>query len=132
MDGISSRSTVVKGFSAQLLDVITHRYNLKSLCGDISNVLITSPCQEKVYTVAGPEFGDQQDSIVIIEKALYGLKSSSRAFRNYFADHLRSAGFQPTWYDRDVWIRKRESSDGYDYICTHVDDFKIIAKDLDR
>ena len=87
---------------------------------------------EKFYAVAGPAFGDQQDSIIIIENALYGLKSSSRAFRNYFADHLRSAEFQPTRYDCDVWIRKRESGDGYDYIYTHVDDFKIIAKDPDR
>ena len=105
MDGISSRSTVVKGISVRLLDLIAHRYNLKSLCGDIGNAFITAPCLEKVYAVAGPEFGDQQDSIVMIEKILYGLKSSSRAFRNYFADHLRSAGFQPTRYDRDVWIR---------------------------
>ena len=24
------------------------------------------------------------------------------------------------------------SSDGYDYICTHVDDFKIVARDPER
>ena len=29
-------------------------------------------------------------------------------------------------------MRKREEEDGYDYICTHVDDFKIVARDPER
>jgi hypothetical protein len=29
-------------------------------------------------------------------------------------------------------MRKREEEDGYDYICTHVDDFKIVARDAER
>ena len=124
MDGISSRSTVVNGISVRLFDLIAHRDNFKSICGDIGNAFIIAPCLAKGYAVVGPKFGDQQDSIVIIEKSLYGLKSSSRAFRNYFADHLRYAGFQHTRYDRDVWIGKREFGDEYDYICTHVGDFK--------
>ena len=128
LDGISSRSTVVKGISVWLLDLIAHRDNLKNLCGDIGNTFITALCLGKVYADSGPGFCEQQNSIVIIDKALYDLKSCSRAFRNYFADHLRFAELQPTWYDRDVWIRKRESGDGYDYICIHVDNFKITAK----
>ena len=69
----------------------------------------------------------------MFEKALlYGLRSSSRAFRGYFADFLRGMDFIPTRYDRDVWLRKREKRDGYDYLCTHVDNFKIVAKDPQR
>jgi hypothetical protein len=42
-------------------------------------------------------------------------------------------GFSATRYDRDVWMRLQEEQDGYDYICTqHVDDFKIVARDLER
>lgn len=29
-------------------------------------------------------------------------------------------------------MRARESDDGYDYVCTHVDDFKIIARDPEK
>ena len=29
-------------------------------------------------------------------------------------------------------MRRRETEDGYDYICTHVDDFKIVARDPER
>ena len=31
-----------------------------------------------------------------------------------------------------MWIRPREEHDGYDYICNHVDDFKIVARDPER
>ena len=29
-------------------------------------------------------------------------------------------------------MKLRQSKDGYDYVCTHVDDFKIVAKDADK
>ena len=38
-------------------------------------------------------------------------------------------GFEPTRYDNDVWIKLRPDGSGYDYICTYVDDFLIVAKD---
>ena len=63
---ISTRSTVVKGVSVRLLDVIAHRDNLKMLCGDVSNAFITAPCLEKVYSRAGPEFGDRHNSIMVL------------------------------------------------------------------
>jgi hypothetical protein len=69
---------------------------------------------------------------MLFAKAIYGLRSSSRAFRATFADFLRQEGFFHTRYDRDVWMQLREMKDGYDYICTHVDDFKIVAKEPER
>ena len=130
--GISSRSTVVKGISVRLLDLIAHRDNLPILCGDIGNAFITADCLEKIYSRAGPEFEDREGSIMVFKKALYGLRSSSRAFRGHFADFLRSMGFFACRYDRDVWMREREEEDGYDYFWTHVDDFKIVARDPER
>ena len=69
---------------------------------------------------------------MVFKKAIYGLRSSSRVFRFHFADFLRSLGFYTVRYDRDVWMRDREEKDGYDYICAHVDDFKIVARDPER
>ena len=83
---------------------------------------------KKCFTRAGPEFDDKEDSILIIMKALYGLRSNCRPFCTYFADFIRTAGFVPARYDRDVWMLKIESNDCYDYICTHVDDFKNCGK----
>lgn len=128
LHGINAKSTVVKSISLRLLDIIAHRDNLKILCGDVTNAFITANCLEKVYAYCGPEFQDRQGCKVIFKKALYGLRSSGRAFRAHFADYLRSMGFFAAQYDRDVWLRLRDDNTGYDYLCTHVDDFKIVAK----
>ena len=132
LEGIHSRSTVVRGVSVRTMDIIAHSRKYETLHGDIGNAFVTAPCLEKVYSRCGPEFGELEDCIVIIVKALYGLKSSARAFRLFLADYLRNLGFFPSRCDRDVWMRMREPKDGYDYICTHVDDFKVVALDANR
>ena len=131
--GINSRSTVVKCISVRLHELIAHRDNLTNFCGDIGNAFITADCMEKIYSRAGPEFEEREGAILVFKMALYGLRSSSRAFRAHFADFLRGMGFFACRYDRDVWMRKRETDDGYyNYICSHVDDFKIVAREPQR
>ena len=41
LDGISSRSIVVKGISVRLLDILAHRKNLVTLYGNIGNAFLT-------------------------------------------------------------------------------------------
>jgi hypothetical protein len=115
--GISSRSTVLKGISIRLLDLIVHHDGLRTLCGDIGNAFITADCLEKIYSITGPEFGEQEDSVMLFAKAIYGLRLSSGAFRATFANFLWQEGFFPTQHDRDVWMQVREMKDSYDCIC---------------
>ena len=65
----------------------------------------------------------------MIERALYGLTISADRFRSMLADFIHTLDFVPFCYDRDFWRKLRDDKSGYDYICTHVDDFKIVAKD---
>jgi hypothetical protein len=102
--GLSSRSTVVKGVSVRLLDVIAHRDNLKILCGDVGNAFVNATTKERVYSRAGPEFGEKEGLIVLLVKALYGLRTSAQRWRSVFPDFFRSMGFYPSRYDRDVWL----------------------------
>jgi hypothetical protein len=122
----------VTGISIQLLDLIVHCDGLRTLCGDIGNAFITADCLEKIYSMAGPEFGEREDSVMLFAKAIYSLRSSSRTFRATFADFLWQEGFFPTRYDHDVSMQLCKMKDGYDYICTHVDDFKIVAKEPEQ
>jgi len=76
----------------------------------------------------GLEIGDQAGAIVIIQCALYGLYSSSCTFCADFAEFLCSwDSYLATCYDYDVWMQLPEEADGYEYIFTHVEDFKIVA-----
>jgi hypothetical protein len=127
--GLSTRATVVKGISVRLLDLIAESQQLKVLCGDIGNAFIQAKTNERVYTRVGNEFGEHAGKIALIVRALYGLTTSAERFHTLLADFLRTLGFTPSRFDRDVWMRLRDDETGYDYICTHVDDFKVVAKE---
>ncbi|CAJ1948049.1 unnamed protein product [Cylindrotheca closterium] len=100
------------------------RLGLTIVHGDVGNAFITANCLEEIRRARG--------AVITINKALYGLRTSSRAYRETFAAFMRTIGFQSSRYDRDVWMRLREDNEGYDYLCTHVDDFKVVAKDPQR
>ena len=81
---------------------------------------------------AGPEFGTKEGSTVIINKALYGLKTSSERWYAHFADTLRGFGFKQSRFDRDVWMRLDKENKLYEYVCTHVDDFMIVSMNPEK
>jgi hypothetical protein len=113
----------------KLLHVIAHKADLSQLCGDVSLAFVNAFTDELVYAIAGPEFGEHEGKTVIIRKALYGLCTSAERWHSHFVDTLQSLGFKQTRFDKDVWIRLNIDKDVYDYLCTHVDDFMICAKD---
>jgi hypothetical protein len=123
-------SSTVKGVSVKLLHVIAHKAGLTQLCGDVGNAFVNAFTNKKVYAVAGKEFGEALEGcIIVVRKALYGLRTSAERWYARFADSLWGIGFALTRYDKDVWIRLNKDGECYDYVCTHVDDFMIVGKD---
>jgi hypothetical protein len=53
---------------------------------DIENAYLTAPITEKVWTVLGPELGNDAGKRALIVRSLYGLKSDGEAFRNHLAE----------------------------------------------
>ncbi|KAI2504254.1 Reverse transcriptase (RNA-dependent DNA polymerase) [Fragilaria crotonensis] len=99
---------------------------------DIQNAYLTADCREKIWTVAGPEFGSEAGTIFLVKKALYGLKSAGAAFRSLLADTLHDIGYKPTKADPDVWLRPAVKANGFEYyelaLC-YVDDILCISDD---
>ena len=62
--------------------------------------------KEKLYVVAGPEFEELEGHIVVIYKALYGLKSSGLRWAQRIHDIMLDMGFSPCKADPCVWLRK--------------------------
>jgi hypothetical protein len=99
---------------------------------DIQNAYLTADCRERVYIIAGKEFGSDEKSVMIIRKALYGLKSSGAAFRAHLAQTLDAMGYKPSYADPDVWLRPAMKADGseyYEYVLCYVDDILSISHD---
>ena len=73
--------------------------------GDIGNAYLENTCNEKVVFVAGPEFGERAGHLMIIKKALYGLRTSGSSFYRLLASVLHDFAFFPSKADPDIWIR---------------------------
>ena len=97
--------------------------------GDVGNAYLEAYTTEKVCFRAGKEFRDfgLEGHMLVIEKALYGLRTSGARFHAKFADTLRALGFTPTYADPDVWIR--DAGNCYEYVVVYVDDILTALKD---
>jgi len=95
---------------------------------DIGNAYLEAETQEKVFIIAGPEFGKLEGHTLIIVKALYGLRTSGLRWHERLADCLRDMGFQLCKAEPNIWMRCNEDNI-YEYIAVYVDDIAIAAKD---
>jgi Reverse transcriptase (RNA-dependent DNA polymerase) len=89
------------------LVVLLAELNQLELWGaDVGNAYLEALTKEKVYIIAGPEFGDLEGHTLPIFKALYGLRSSSLCWHQHFADVLRATGFHQSKAESDIWMRE--------------------------
>ena len=101
---------------------------LKIIAADVGSAYIQAFTIEKVYTIAGPEWAalNMEGKILVIVKALYGLKSSGAMWHQKLADNLREMGYTPCEADYDFWIRGRD--DHYEYVAVIVDDLLVFSR----
>ena len=92
---------------------------------------------EKIYYIAGMEWGpSMKGHVVVIIRAIYGLKSSANAWRQHCATTLHDKlGFVFSYADNDVWYKANVKPNGeryYSYILIYVDDILIVSHDPSR
>ena len=61
---------------------------------DISGAYLNALCGEKVWFVAGSECSTASGKVMVVTRALYGLKSSAKAWRTFFARFLDKMGYK--------------------------------------
>ena len=82
---------------------------------------------EKRFNVnSGPEFGpDHAGHVMIIDRALHGLKSSGASWAAMIAQTMSELDYHSSSADPVVWIRQAVRTDGtedYQYCLIYVDD----------
>ena len=129
----STYSSVVSRESVRLAFLAAALNDVDILAADIQNAYLEAPTKEKVWARAGPEFGSNQGRPMKIIRALYGLKSSGKMFRDHLAQTLRhELDFTNCKADNDVWMRKATKANGhkyYEYVLCYVDDILAISHD---
>ena len=117
---VSTRSLRLTIFLAKLNDMIV-------CAADIGNGYLEATTKEKLYIVAGPEFEELQEHILVIHKALYGLESSGLRRSQRIHDIMIELNFTPCKADPCVWLREKKTK--YEYIAIYVDDLLIASDD---
>jgi hypothetical protein len=84
--------------------------------------------KRKVYITAGPEFrANLHGKNMMIDKSLYGLKTSAARFHEHLSESLLRLGFEKTKNDPDLSMV--DNSSHYEYFATYVDDILVWSKD---
>ena len=128
----STYSSVVSRDSVRLFFLLAALNDLDVLACDCQNAYINATTSERVWFRGGPEMGPDEGKVIVIVRALYGLKSSGAQWRSHMANTLRNGGFKSCPADPDVWIRAAVKPDGtkiYEYVLCYVDD--VIFQGLD-
>ena len=120
--GVVSMEAVRLGF------ILAHLNGLQVCAGDIGNAFLNRRTREKVYIIAGPEFGPAlEGKRMLVDRSLYGLKTSAARFHEHCSAKLRKMGFKPSKADPDLWIK--QLPDGtYEYVAQFVDDLIAFSK----
>jgi len=124
-------SSVVSKDSIRILLVVAALNGLDILSCDIMNAYLNAKPRERVYFIAGDEFGDDKGRIIIVVRALYGLKSSGAAFRSKLLADLREMGYRSSKSDADVYMKPRSTPSGesyWEYVLCYVDDILVISQ----
>ncbi|KAI2490441.1 Reverse transcriptase (RNA-dependent DNA polymerase) [Fragilaria crotonensis] len=108
-------SSVVSRDSVRLAFLLAALNDLDIMACDIGNAYLNAPCRERVWFVAGPEFGSRQGMVVKVVHALCGLKSSGSSWRSMFIATIWDMGFEPTIADPDVYRRAFAKPNGFKY-----------------
>jgi hypothetical protein len=121
---VVSRDSVRWGFMLAALN------GLDVLACDLENAYLNAPCKENIWFEGGIECGEDNGIVLVLVRALYGLKSAGSSWRSTLAQALRDLGFESTLADPDVWLRPAARDDGFEYyemLFVYVDDILAVS-----
>jgi hypothetical protein len=124
-------SSVVSRESVRLAYLIAALHDLELTSADISNAYLHAPCKEKIWFQAGAECGEHRGKVMIVTRALYGLKSAGASWRSMLSTYIvNEMGFVSTRVDPDVYRRKSVKPNGepyYELLLVYVDDILLVS-----
>ena len=126
-------ASVVSRETVRIALMLVALNDLKVKVGDVLDAYITAPVKEKVWTVLGPEIGQDAGRSAIIVHAMYGLKSAGAAYCAHLASFMCQMGYMSCKADPDLWLKAETRPDDnvryYAYNLCYVDDILCIHHD---
>ena len=99
-------SSMVSLWGIGILAFLAELNKLELWATDIRSAYLESYTKEKVYIVAGPEFGERRGHTLIFVRASYGIKSSGLRWHKWPSDVLLDMGLFPSKAEPEIWMRE--------------------------
>ena len=97
-------ASVVSRETVRIAFLIAAVNDLRILAGNIQNAYLNAYMIEKIYFRAGNEWKHNKGRVIIITRALYGLKSSALMWRNHLVDVIGDKlNFKSSLAGPDLW-----------------------------
>ena len=110
-------------------------HELEVEAANVLNTYVMATNHGKIWTVLGPEFGDNFGKSAIIVRASYWLKSAVASFKAHLAQYMQELGYQSCDADPNLCMkaqyRPEDKLEYYLYIVCYVDNILCIHHDSD-
>jgi len=125
--GEDAYSGVVAPEAIQLGKFAAIYNSVKVIAAEIGCAYLHAKTNEKLYTILGDDYGELSGKVLVLNKGLYGLRSSGTRLHEHLSDILRKTGFIPSMADSDLWFK--DCGTHYEYLARYVDDILVFSKD---
>ena len=98
---------------------------------DVKNAFLHGRLEDLVYSQQPPGFVDpaHPDHVCLLQRSLYGLKQTPRAWYQRFATYLRQLGFVASATDTSLFVLQEGGATAY--LLVYVDDIILTASSSD-
>ena len=100
LSSVCSSAASLRGI--RLVLFLAELNKLESWGTGAGNACLEAKTKEKVCIIADPEFRDLEGHVLLMQNALYGLRTSGLRSHEQLADCLRHAGFFPCKIEPDI------------------------------
>ena len=112
-------ASLVSTKAVRLGFILSQVQNLKCITSDVGNAFLIAFTCKKIFVVAGPEFGEYESKIMIMDKVVYGTKTAALCFHEALSIRVRCIGFQPSQAEPDFWWQKTKAN-GFEYVACYL------------
>lgn len=122
-------SPVAKLTTLRIMLSVANHFDLHVQQMDVKSAFLNGNLREEIY-MHRPE-GFKNDNLVLkLNKAIYGLKRASRMWNESFNNFMRRIGFGRCASDRCLYTKNENGI--YTYIILYVDDLLIIGQNMEK